>query len=77
MFHDVEHRSQAALVASPKIPPDGVHCIAPMTNKAALTIALLQAAGAVTLGQLHQEWFERLDQVTEMLLVMPPDIDGA
>ena len=77
MFHDVEHRSQAALVAPPKIPPGGVHCIAPMMNKAALTIALLQAAGTVTLGHFGQQWFERLDQVTEMLLVMPPGIDGA
>lgn len=48
-----------------------------MTNKAALTIGSLQADRTVTLGQLHQEWFERLDQVTEMLLEMPPGIDGA
>jgi len=48
-----------------------------MMNKAALTIALLQAAGTVTLGHFGQQWFERLDQVTEMLLVMPPGIDGA
>ncbi len=77
MFHDVEHRSQAALVAAPKIPPDGVHCIAPMTNKAGLTIGSLQADRTVTLGQLRQQWFERLDQVTEMLLVVSPGIDGA
>ncbi len=77
MFHDVEHRSQAALVACPEILPNGVHCIAPKMNRAALTIGSLQADWTVTLGQLQQEWFERLDQVTEMLLVMPPGIDGA
>ncbi len=35
-----------------------------------------QARGPVTLGQFGQQWLEHLDQSTQMLLVVPPGIDG-
>ncbi len=37
---------------------------------------LTQACGAVSLGQAHQERFERLDQSTQLRLVVSPGIDG-